>query len=112
MSRRRHDPDAMRERGKRLAEIRNALGLTQEEMVPKLNAAARKLGLPESYKYYTVSRNESGTISFEDATVWLSLDSNPAHGWDWFVRGTVAKRGKLLPRPGTTTAVHEGKREA
>lgn len=86
MAGRRQDPQAMLERGRRLADIRARLSLSQYDIAPKLNAAARSLGLPESYKYYTVSRNESGTISFEDAAVWLSIDPL-ARGWDWFVLG-------------------------
>lgn len=90
-------------RGQRLRSIREARGLTQEEMVPLLNQAAERLGLAVRYKYYTVSRIESGSISFEDAAVWLSLDpsrdkaSDPLR-WDWLVFGE-RKGGKLRPRP-------------
>lgn len=74
-------------RGRRLTSIREALRLTQDAIVHRLNASARALGLPARYRYYTVSRMESGSISFEDAAVWLAID--PAgRGWEWFVLGT------------------------
>lgn len=86
MARRREDAEGMEERGRRLRSIREALGLTQYDIVPKLNEAAERFGLPPNYRYYTVSRAESGTISFEDAAVWLAID--PAHhSWEWFVFG-------------------------
>lgn len=81
-------------RGKRLAAIREALGLTQSGIVDYLNEAAEALRLPARYRYYTVSRMEAGSISFEDAAVWLELDPDKEnHGWEWFVLGDVAKRG-------------------
>jgi transcriptional regulator with XRE-family HTH domain len=73
-------------RGRRLTTIRDALRLTQDAMVERLNTSARVLGLPARYRYYTVSRMESGSISFEDAAVWLALDPL-RRGWDWFVLG-------------------------
>jgi transcriptional regulator with XRE-family HTH domain len=88
-------------RGRRLAEIREALGLTQDAMVPRLNVAAEALGLAVRYKYYTVSRMEAGSLSFEDAAVWLSLDPE-RRGWEWFVFGADHKRRKPVPRPQTT----------
>jgi transcriptional regulator with XRE-family HTH domain len=93
MARRRQDKAANAARGKRLAEIRDQLGITQDAMVPLLNAAAAELRVPATYRYYTVSRNESGTISFEDAAVWLSLDPL-RRGWDWFVFGERAPAGQ------------------
>lgn len=79
--------DHDRARGERAAEIRDRLGrLTQEAMTEKLNDTARQLGLPATYRYYTVSRMERGTISFEDAAVLIALDPE-RRGWDWFVRG-------------------------
>jgi transcriptional regulator with XRE-family HTH domain len=78
-------------RGKRLTHIREVLGLTQDAMVDRLNETALSLGLPARYKYYTVSRMESGAITFEDAAVWLALDPT-RHGWDWFVLGTEPER--------------------
>jgi transcriptional regulator with XRE-family HTH domain len=76
----------MEARGKLLLEIREHLGLSQFEMAARLNEQAMALRLPQSYRDYTVSRNESGTISFEDAAVWLALDPARAiHGWEWFI---------------------------
>jgi hypothetical protein len=80
-------------RGKRLTSIRDALELTQEGIVDLLNETALSLGLPARYKYYTVSRMEAGSISFEDAAVWLAIDPDKdVHGWDWFVLGIERKR--------------------
>ena len=73
-------------RGRRLTTIRDALRLTQDAMVERLNTSARALALPARYRYYTVSRMESGSISFEDAAIWLALDPL-RRGWDWFVLG-------------------------
>jgi transcriptional regulator with XRE-family HTH domain len=92
MARRRENPEANRVRGERLKAIRDALGLSQYDIVPLLNAAAEALGLPASYRYYTVSRNESGSISFEDAAVWLSIaPASLPVSWEWFVLGEAKK---------------------
>lgn len=96
MANRRQNPEAMLERGRRLAEIRDRLGLTQYEMVDPLNAKARALGLPEVYRYYTVARMEGGVISFEDAAVYLALDPEQ-RSWDWFVFGKEKRAGKHPP---------------
>lgn len=102
MARKLTDEDTAR--GRRLAEIREALGLTQDAMVARLNAAAEGLGLSVRYKYYTVSRMESGSISFEDAAVWLSIDPSRKPGqpwrWDWFVFGE--KRPAIAREPRET----------
>lgn len=112
MGKRLSDEDAAR--GARLREIREALSATQEEMVPLLNAAAERLLLSVRYKYYTVSRMESGSIGFEDAAVWLSLDPHrKANGplrWDWFVFGD-RKVGQRLPdsrRPSVAAKASNG----
>lgn len=77
-----------RQRGERLVQIRDALGVTQEAVVAILNDAAQNLGLPARYKYYTVSRMESGSMSFEDAATWLAI-APPSMGctWEWFALG-------------------------
>lgn len=87
-------------RGTRLKAIRDALGLTQSAMVDVLNRAAEALGLEPSYRYYTVSRNESGSISFDDAAIWLRCDPQ-RRGWEWFVFGEPAtiKRAKVEAVP-------------
>jgi transcriptional regulator with XRE-family HTH domain len=73
-------------RGKRAAEIREGLGLTQQGVVERLNKAAEDLGLPARYQYYTVSRMEQGSMSFEDARAWLTI-AKPRRTWEWFVAG-------------------------
>lgn len=102
----------MEERGRRLRSIREALGLSQYDIAPLLNQAAEQLGFPANYRYYTVSRNEAGTISFEDAAVWLAID--PAHhSLDWIVYGdrtpAEATRARRTPakaaHPDTFVAV-------
>lgn len=93
-----------RARGRRLKQIREALKLSQAAVVERLNEAADALGLPARYEYYTVSRMEKGSITFEDATVWLSID--PARKgreplrWDWFVVGDtrVTRRVNVASR--------------
>jgi transcriptional regulator with XRE-family HTH domain len=74
----------------RLKEIRTALDLTQDALVAQLNEAAKRMGLPANYRYYTVSRMESGSMSFEDAAVWLAIDPEN-RGWEWFVSGKPHK---------------------
>lgn len=86
MARRREDKAANVERGQRLLLIREALRKSQYDMAEVLNEAARAIGLPATYRYYTVSRNEAGTVSFEDAAVWLSVDPE-ARSWNWLVFG-------------------------
>ena len=90
--------DAMTERGRLLKAIReDRLGVSQYEMADLLNAKATELGLPAAYLNYHVSRNERGTISFEDAAVWLAVDPDAnVHGWDWFVHC-----GNMKPEPPT-----------
>ena len=90
VARRRRDRNADAERGARLREIRELLGYSQFDFVEKLNQAARAMGLPATYRYYTVSRIESGALGFEDAAVYLALD--PQHrSWDWFIWGEAKK---------------------
>jgi len=104
MPRRREDKAANEWRGKELAKIRAEQyeGVSQYDFAERLNAAAKDLGLPATYRYYTVSRNESGTIGFEDAAVWLSLDKRK-RGWDWFIFGPWGEEGgegaRLYPAP-------------
>ncbi len=78
------------ERGRRVRAIREALGLTQDAIVGELNDTAKRMGLPATYRYYTVSRMESGSIGFEDAAVWIALDPE-GRDWEWFVFGTTRK---------------------
>ncbi len=95
-----------KQRGERVKAIRDGLGLTQYEFADQLNDAAERLGLPADYRYYTVSRLESGSVGFEDAAVCLSLDSERKNGelrWDWFVFGE-RRVGRLKPRPGGAAA--------
>ena len=95
---RREVTGTMAERGKRLRLIRESLGLSQYDLAPLLNETAARLGLPANYRYYTVSRAESGTISFEDAAVWLAID--PAHHtWEWFVFGEAKAKAAKHPPP-------------
>lgn len=95
---RREVTGTMAERGKRLRTIRESLGLSQYDLAPLLNEMAARLGLPANYRYYTVSRAEAGTISFEDAAVWLAID--PArHSWEWFVFGEAGARAGKHPPP-------------
>lgn len=78
---------ADRARGERAREIREALGIqSQYDMVDVLNKAARQLGLAARYRYYTISRIESGSVKFEDATAYVHLDPKK-RGWEWFVTG-------------------------
>lgn len=88
--RRRRDKKTDLERGTRLRLIREALGYTQFDFVEKLNQTARALGLPATYRYYTVSRIESGALGFEDAAIYLALDPE-GRGWDWLVWGEREK---------------------
>lgn len=94
--------EADKARGKRLAAIREAIGITQEQMVGRLNAAALTFGLAARYRYYTVSRIESGSISFEDAAVWLSLaPASMKATWEWLVGvAPSAKRSDGKPPTG------------
>lgn len=89
------------ERGRRLTGIRETLDLTQYQMADRLNDAAEAMGLPARYRYYTVSRMESGSITFEDAAIWLSLDPVRGHGWEWFVFGTptISPKRQHPPTP-------------
>lgn len=112
MARPRKDQTVKLARGQRLASIREGLGLTQDAIVERLNAAAARLGLPANYRYYTVSRMESGTISFEDAAVWLSL-TNGARDWNWLVFGEggahhathpAARPMRASPKPASASA--------
>lgn len=90
VARRRRDRKADLERGARLRMIREALDYSQFDFVDKLNQMARTMGLPATYRYYTVSRIESGALGFEDAAIYLALD--PEHrGWDWFIWGETRK---------------------
>lgn len=90
VARRRRDRKADTERGARLRMVREALGYSQFDFVDQLNAAARSLGLPALYRYYTVSRLESGAIALEDVEVYRALD--PEHrDWEWFVWGEARK---------------------
>ena len=95
---RREVTGTMAERGKRLRTIRESLGLSQYDLAPLLNEMAARLGLPANYRYYTVSRNESGTIGFEDAAVWLAIDPGH-HSWDWFVFGEREAKAAKHPPP-------------
>ena len=74
-------------RGERAREVREALGIqSQYDMVDVLNKTARQLGLLARYRYYTISRIESGSIKFEDAALYVYLDPK-RRGWEWFVMG-------------------------
>lgn len=93
---------AERDRGERVRVIREALGVSQYDFSALLNESAKRLGLPEVYKFYTVSRMEAGSVSFEDAAVCLALDpsrkaSEPLR-WDWFVFGEPQKKRASEPR--------------
>lgn len=93
VAQRRRDEAGDKARGERAREIRSLIDVSQWDLVPMLNNTAKALGLAPRYKYYTVSRIESrGTLSFEDAAVYVALDPQQ-RGWDWFVlgRGGVAK---------------------
>lgn len=91
MSRRKRDKAGDAERGTRAKEIRDLLGQSQYDIVELLNTTARRMGLPASYRYYTVSRMERGSISFEDAAVYVAIDPNK-RGWEWFVLGQHAAK--------------------
>lgn len=83
----RRTTDADRARGERILEIREQVpDRSQEAFAAALTKAAKAIGLPVNYRYYTVSRMEGGSISFEDAAIALSLDKKK-RGWDWFVFG-------------------------
>lgn len=86
VARRKRDRAEDLARGARAREIRELLGLSQWDIVEALNKTAKGLGLPAVYRYYTVSRVESGSISFEDARVYIALDPQK-RGWEWFVTG-------------------------
>lgn len=96
-------------RGARLRTIREGLGVSQYVMATKLNEAARRLGLPGDYMYFHVSRMERGSVTFEDAAVWLSL-TNGARSWDWLVFGEehharpAAKPMHAAPKPASASA--------
>ncbi len=82
------------ERGRRLTGIRETLELTQYQMADR-------------YRYYTVSRMEAGSITFEDAAIWLSLDPVRGHGWEWFVFGTPT----IAPKRHHETPIEANERE-
>lgn len=99
-----------RARGLKLKEIREAMELSQSAIVERLNDAARRLNLPDRYVYYTVSRMEKGSISFEDARVWLSVAADrDRFTWEWFVGGpllgSTVKPKASTPRLIETTEV-------
>lgn len=93
VARRRRDPSLDKGRGERARQIREVLAMSQYDMVDRLNATARSLGLPASYRYYTVSRMETGALGFEDALIYIALDPEQ-RGWEWFVTGKQAKDAK------------------
>lgn len=67
--------------------------MSQYDIVDRLNATARTMGLPAHYRYYTVSRMESGALGFEDALIYIAIDPE-ARGWEWFVTGKQAREAK------------------
>ena len=81
-----------RARGARLRLIREAYNETQPVFAKRLNAEAKRRGYPQRYYAVSVSRIEMGSMTLEDATVYLSLVAgaeNTARWWDWFVLGAV-----------------------
>jgi hypothetical protein len=98
----RRTSDADRARGERIAEIRAQIpDRSQETFADAMTKAANAMGLTVKYRYYTISRMEGGSISFEDAAVALSLDKE-RRGWDWFVFGTDVRTARQ-PLPRKTT---------
>ena len=77
-----------RSRGQRLRQIRETYNETQPVFAKRLNAEAKRRGYPQRYYDVSVSRIEMGSMTFEDATVWLSLDPLE-RGWGWFVLGAA-----------------------
>ena len=102
VSRRKRDKAGDVERGARAKAIRELLGQSQYDIVELLNATAKRLGFDSTYRYYTVSRIERGSISFEDAAVYVAIDPQQ-RGWEYFVLG-AAKRADpaLFQRVGGT----------
>lgn len=91
MARRKRDKAGDAERGARAREIRDLLGQSQYDIVELLNSTARRMGLTAAYRYYTVSRMERGSISFEDAAVYVAIDPQQ-RGWEYFVLGHTAAK--------------------
>lgn len=76
-------------RGDRLRLVREALGLKQDEMALRLQAASDARGFEERYSASEVSRLEKGRspISVDDLILYAEMD--PEHrGIGWLATGT------------------------
>lgn len=89
-----------RERGKRVIEIREALGLEAWEFVPQLNARAKELGVVARFHPSSLSRIETGMrpMTVSEFVTMATFDKRE-RGTDWLARGTTAKRGKHESHP-------------
>jgi len=85
-----------RARGARLKQIREAYNETQPEFAKRLNKEARAHGYPERYYDVVVSRIENGSMTFEDAMVWMALDPHE-RTFEWFMKGGAEGRLGIMP---------------
>lgn len=89
--------EALRERKRRLKQIRTDLKLTQEQLLPVLNAAAARLGL-RTYTQSTLSKIEGGSqdISFDAVATYAAIDPE-GRGRLWLAWGdTPGADGRKL----------------
>lgn len=86
------------EQGERVAEIRDALGLSGEAFATLLQKRLHALGVGRNYDKFKVSRMESGgrKLTIEEAAVIADLDPSK-RGAVWLVFGDKRIRG-TLPR--------------
>ena len=81
---------ALEERKRRIKAVREALGLTQEALLPVLNDAAQRLGV-RVFKQSSLSKIEGGpqAVSFDDVAVYAAVDPK-RRGKLWLAWGEKA----------------------
>lgn len=103
MARRRQNEDGNAAMGQRLRAVREAMGETLQSMARRLNVAATELGFPPAYEFWTVQRNEKGSLSFEDMAVWLAVaPAEMSLTWD------LLAFGRKLPNRSEVVGTRDG----
>jgi hypothetical protein len=95
------------QRGQRVRDCREELGLGQEQFADRMNKLAAANGLPSGYDKSKLSKIETGVrdLSLEDVAVLELLA--PRRGWKWFAFG---RGGIGAPRTQEELAVRTGSR--
>lgn len=89
-------------RADRIAEVRKALGLTQQGMADRLNAVAAQLDLPTHYTALSVSQRETGRLRLDEedyAVISAVPEGEGRWSWSWLAFGRELPATTRTPAP-------------